>query len=320
MPTILAPSLAERSEASATPWIRMMVPLRESNFLVRTLLGHRDQVYDVALSSDGRLAVSASYDSTLKVWDVGKGCELHTLKEGFGWVVGVVLSADGRVAISRSGGATLKVWDVEAGHELCTLTGHRDQVQDIALSADGLLAVSASVDKTLIVWDVMMGRMLRVLKGHRGQVNHVALSADGKLAISSGISDVGFKVWDVAMGAEMRTIKKNGDLKWSANDTISCIALSPDGKLAVSVYTDRTIKVWDMETGCELRTFKGPNTLVRNLVLSANGRISVLVEDFKDYRNGYGNGPRIADTGAWQLCTWRGFECRRSIGRLRIFR
>ena len=33
----------------------------------------------MALSGDGRLAVSASYDNTLKVWEVGSGRELRTL-------------------------------------------------------------------------------------------------------------------------------------------------------------------------------------------------------------------------------------------------
>jgi WD40 repeat protein len=34
----------------------------------------------VALSPDGRTAVSASYDNTLRLWDVGTGKELRQLK------------------------------------------------------------------------------------------------------------------------------------------------------------------------------------------------------------------------------------------------
>jgi WD40 repeat protein len=36
---------------------------------VRTLAGHSGSVRGVALSADGRRAVSASADNTLKVWD-----------------------------------------------------------------------------------------------------------------------------------------------------------------------------------------------------------------------------------------------------------
>ena len=40
---------------------------------LRTLTGHTDAVNGVALTPDGRLAVSASGDETLKVWDVASG-------------------------------------------------------------------------------------------------------------------------------------------------------------------------------------------------------------------------------------------------------
>jgi WD40 repeat protein len=42
--------------------------------LIRTLEGH-DSVIAVAITPDGKSAVSASYDSTLKVWDLEKGEE-----------------------------------------------------------------------------------------------------------------------------------------------------------------------------------------------------------------------------------------------------
>ena len=38
--------------------------------------GHTSPVRAVALTSDGRRAVSASEDATLRVWDVRNGCEI----------------------------------------------------------------------------------------------------------------------------------------------------------------------------------------------------------------------------------------------------
>ena len=46
---------------------------------MRTLQGHTTSVDGVALSVDGRIAVSASSDLTLKVWEVETGRELRTL-------------------------------------------------------------------------------------------------------------------------------------------------------------------------------------------------------------------------------------------------
>ena len=46
--------------------------------MLQTLEGHSGWVYGVALSADGRRAVSASGDKTLKVWDLESGSAIVT--------------------------------------------------------------------------------------------------------------------------------------------------------------------------------------------------------------------------------------------------
>jgi len=81
-----------------------------------TLRGHADAVVAVAFSPDGKTLVSASYDKTVKFWDVGTGKERATLK-GTEEVRCVAFSPDGRM-LASAGGSTdnapgaLKVWDI----------------------------------------------------------------------------------------------------------------------------------------------------------------------------------------------------------------
>ena len=94
--------------------------------LLRTLAGHADVVMAVAVTPDGRQAVSASQDRTLKVWDLASGAELRTLAGHAEWVTAVAVTPDGRQAVSASQDRTLKVWDLASGAELRTLAGHAE--------------------------------------------------------------------------------------------------------------------------------------------------------------------------------------------------
>ena len=288
-------------------YLREKFPIRSDPAELRTFMGNGQLMIGVALSADGRLAISESNDQTLKVWDVPTGRELRTLDghsysvalsadgrlaisadsvlkvwdvptgrvlrtiRGDGKVRKVALSADGRLAVSVSSDEHkhdhIKVWDVVTGHELHSLTRH-GRIGGIALSADGRLVVSTSLDDRFIVWDVATGHKLQWLREEHGDyVYEVALSADGRLAVSATASNT-LKVWDVTAGRELHTLRGH-------SEDAKSVALSADGRLAVSASDDMTLKVWDVTTGHELRTLKGHGQKVSSVSLSADGAIAV---------------------------------------------
>ena len=128
----------------------------------------------MAVTPDGRRAVSASDDRTLKVWELESGRELQTLSGHAGWVHAATVTSGGQRAVSASSDRTLKVWELESGRELRTLCGHARGVNAVAVTPDGQRAVSASFDCTLKVWELESGRELLTLSGHAAGVNAVA--------------------------------------------------------------------------------------------------------------------------------------------------
>ncbi len=82
---------------------------------MRTLAGHSDSVFAVAATPDGKHAVSASDDDTLKVWDLESGREVRTLAGHSDSVFAVAVAPDGKRVVSASHDQTLKVWDLESG-------------------------------------------------------------------------------------------------------------------------------------------------------------------------------------------------------------
>jgi hypothetical protein len=96
--------------------------------LLAILEGHRGCIWAVAVTADGRRAVSGSRDQTLKFWDLETGRELATLRGHSSSVTAVAVTADGRRAVSGSWDQTLKLWDLDTSQELATLGGHSDSV------------------------------------------------------------------------------------------------------------------------------------------------------------------------------------------------
>ena len=138
----------KNSSKSNSEWLRCLIPslTPPGDGLLRTIAVHAE-VYNVAVTADGRRAVSASRDATLRVWDLGSGKLLRTLAGHHAGNRGVVVTADGRRAVSASYDRTLKVWDLGSGKLLRTLTGHVNAVQGVAVTADSRRAISASRDE-----------------------------------------------------------------------------------------------------------------------------------------------------------------------------
>jgi WD40 repeat protein len=65
------------------------------------LKGH-SRVTAVAISPDGKTAVSGSWDKTLKLWDLSSGKALHTLEGHSRLGQAVAISPDGKTAVSGS--------------------------------------------------------------------------------------------------------------------------------------------------------------------------------------------------------------------------
>ena len=73
---------------------RWWVASGSGNNQERTLTGHVDRVRAVAVTPDGCLAISASNDRTLKIWDLQTGQELATVAlEGV--LMRIALALDG---------------------------------------------------------------------------------------------------------------------------------------------------------------------------------------------------------------------------------
>jgi WD40 repeat protein len=85
---------------------------KETSQLGKVLKGHVEYGVAVAVTADGRLAISGSGDNTVRVWELETEQCLITLEGHTGPVYGVALAADGRRAVSGSVDKSVRVWEL----------------------------------------------------------------------------------------------------------------------------------------------------------------------------------------------------------------
>src|SRR5262249_44838805 len=115
---------------------------------LRRFTGHTDRVDRVAVSPDGRHALSGSWgdqkDRTVRLWDVARAQEVRRLEGHTGAITCVAYSPDGKRALSGSLDRTVRLWDLDGGKELRCLKGHTQSIANVVFSPDGKQAVSAA--------------------------------------------------------------------------------------------------------------------------------------------------------------------------------
>lgn len=121
------------------------------------LTGHTRSVRSVIFSLDGATLVSASLDTTIKLWDSTNGTHKETLTEHTSPVNSVVFKPDSSVFASASEDGTIRLWDTGTGKVRRVLTGHTDWVWSVAFSPNGNTIASGSLDNTVRLWDLASG-------------------------------------------------------------------------------------------------------------------------------------------------------------------
>jgi WD40 repeat protein len=239
---------------------------------LRKMTGHEKWVRSIAVTKDGKKALTGSQDGTLRLWDLASGKEIKKLTGHKSWTWQVGFSSDEKQAISSGGtDQTVRLWDLEKGEELKQYTGFPKRVYAAAISPDDkyVLGGEGGTDEgnnDIHVFEKESGKLVHKLKGHTGYVWRAVFSPDSKKIASAGMNDSTFRIWDVETGKATVTGKDAHD------NYVVAVAFSPKGDHLFTAGRDGKVKMWDAEGGKLVKTFDGLKEEPEALAVSKDGK------------------------------------------------
>ncbi|KAF9260213.1 WD40 repeat-like protein [Marasmius fiardii PR-910] len=146
LPANLKPSLSTNNRRD-----KVGFPRTTTNILT----GHRDEVWNIEWSHDGKFLASASRDKTAIIWRVkedGQWEDHKTLRQHPYPVTCLAWSMDDSVLLTSSENY-IKLWDTKVGLCVNARDEHTETVTALSWLPDGSGFLSASLDRRIIQWD-----------------------------------------------------------------------------------------------------------------------------------------------------------------------
>jgi cytochrome c len=264
------------------------------------LRGHGGPVRALAISADGQIAISGSFDSTAIRWSLTRNAAEQVLRFHSDAVNAVAWLRDGRAATAGADGR-IAIWTSGKTEPDAVLEGHTAPIVALAASPDGATLASASWDHTVRLWP-LAGGAPRVLAEHSQNVNGVAFAADR--ALISVSYDQSVRIWPLAgaptptavpMPTPLNAVAVGGDGEITVGGAdgkvyflaadgaragevaagprpVISIAISPDGVRLAAASIGGAVAVIDRKTRYLARTLVGPGLPVWSVAFLPDSR------------------------------------------------
>jgi cytochrome c len=236
-------------------WLALLLPLGPAHAELR---GHGGSIRALAVSPDGAMALTGSFDTSAIRWSLRHNLAEQVLRLHESAVNAVAILNDGR-AVTAGADAIIGIWTPGKPVPDAILRGHQGPIVALAVSPDGTTLASASWDRTVRLWPLAGGPPV-VLEGHQQNVNGIVFAADGTAVVSAGY-DATVRIWPLPQPASPIVAELPAPL--------NAVTTAPDGEIAAAGADGRVYFL--SPSGKRLGATQALSTPVVALAISRDG-------------------------------------------------
>nr|XP_002127032.1 WD repeat-containing protein 48 [Ciona intestinalis] len=202
---------------------------KETDHYVGSMEHHTDWVNDIVLCCNGRTLISASSDTTVKVWNAHRGFCMSTLRTHKDYVQSLAYAKHKEHVASAGLDRQIFIWDVNTLTALTTtrntvttsnVNGCKNSIYSVAMNDAGTVLVAGSTERALRVWDPRTCEKRMKLRGHTDNVKAIWINREGTQVLS-GSSDGSVKLWSLGQQRCIATLRVHNEGIWTLAATQS---------------------------------------------------------------------------------------------------
>ncbi|CAJ1353972.1 unnamed protein product [Effrenium voratum] len=207
------------------------------------LQGHTDSVVEVAFSTDGVYAATASYDGTVRIWNAADGSLVQSLDGPSKEVEWILWHPKGHAILGGSNDTMAWMWWAPTGKVMQIFAGHGAGVSCGCWGLGGKVVVTGSEDHGVIVWNPRAGTPQHHLREvHESSIISICSHPESPIVVT-GAEDATAKVVQIETGKVLAPLP--GHI-----DSVEAVAFSnAKGTLLLATGSmDGTVQIWDAKS------------------------------------------------------------------------
>lgn len=227
------------------------------------LVGHVEQVTTMDISRDGRMALSASKDGSIRVWNLGDQLDYQIYDIPVDHLSAIAVSSSGKYLLLNdaviNGYDQPALWDTNQKEVIKTYPDFKGVISPgaVSISPDNRFVAAGGLlmDKsapTLMLWDLETGAQPCQFHGYLAPVSAVAFSPDSRYLLA-GSQDPETRSGDLLLW-DLQTCWL--DEQFDTDEDVTSIKFSADGARVItgSRFHGRVI-LWEVASGLEMKQF-----------------------------------------------------------------